>query len=136
MSYKTPFIINFPEIGDSKLGYISIAEEVNLPFSIKRLFWAFFTPDSVIRGRHAHHETEMILIAVSGKIIVTTEMPGESPQTFILDHPNKGIFLPKYCWHTMQYSHNSVQVCLASKEYVETDYIRDYADFQKLEKLL
>ena len=132
MNENSPYIIKFPKIGDPALGYISIAEELKLPMQIRRVFWAFYTPDSVVRGRHAHHETEMILIAVAGRVTVTTEMPGQVPQVFILEHPQEGLFLPKYCWHTMQYSHNSVQVCLANMEYNEADYIRNYEDFKKL----
>lgn len=134
MSQK-PYIIDFPSNGDSQIGYISISENLkDIPFEIKRVFWAYFTPDSVIRGRHAHHNTEMVLIAAAGKIIVTTEMPGGEKDTFILEKPNQGIFLPKLCWHTMQYSHNAVQVVLASTLYLEADYIRDYNNFLAIGK--
>lgn len=135
MSFQllTPQIINFPKIGEPTLGYISVAEfEDRIPFNIKRAFWAYFTPDSVVRGRHAHHQTEMVLIAVAGKIEITTEMPGKNPEIFTLETPNQGIYLPKLCWHTMQYSHNSVQLVLASSLYNEADYIRDYNEFLKI----
>ena len=125
-----PYIIDFPSNGNSQIGYISIAEnQKDIPFEIKRVFWAYFTPDSVIRGRHAHHNTEMVLIAAAGKIIVTTEMPGGEKDTFILEKSGQGVFLPKLCWHTMQYSHNAVQLVLASTLYEEADYIRDYNNF-------
>src|SRR5690606_41069086 len=88
-----------------------------MPFEVKRCFWTYYTPEEVIRGRHAHHDTEMILIAAAGKIIVETEMPGNIKDTFVLEKPEYGLFLPKYCWHTMQYSHNAVQLVLASTEY-------------------
>jgi hypothetical protein len=32
----------------------------------------------------------------------------------------------------MQYSHNSVQMCIANMAYEESDYIRDYEEFKKL----
>ncbi len=51
---------------------------------------------------------------------------------FILDTPNQGLYMPKYCWHTMKYDHNSVQMCIASMEYEEKDYIRDYNDFKSI----
>jgi hypothetical protein len=128
-----PFIIKFPTNGSLELGYLTIAEELNLvPFSVKRVFWAYYTPDSVVRGRHAHFETEMVLIAVAGTIIITTEMLGEEPQVFRLDKPYMAIYLPKLCWHTMQYSHNAVQLVLASTVYTEKDYIRSYEQFKQL----
>ncbi len=129
---QKPHLLNFPKIGNSILGYISIAEKTELPFVVKRVFWAYYTPDNVVRGRHAHHETEMILVALAGRITITTQMPGEKSEVFILEEPQQGLYLPKYCWHTMQYSHTSVQLCLASLEYDENDYIRDYDEFKKL----
>lgn len=131
--YKQPFIVEFPSNGATDIGYLSIAQKGNaLPFEIKRVFWAYYTPDSVVRGRHAHYETEMILIAAAGRIVVTTEMPGEEPKVFILEKPNQGVYLPKLCWHTMQYSHNAVQLVLTSTEYSEADYIRSYEQFKSI----
>src|SRR5438128_516386 len=107
---KKPYLINFSKIGSSAEGFISVSEGLNhVPFEIKRVFWTYYTPDSIIRGRHAHRKTEMVLVAVSGKIIVETEMPGGDKETFILDNPNMGVYMPNHCWHTMKYSHSSVQ---------------------------
>lgn len=126
-----PFLITFPKIGDSSLGYISIAEKNNLPFIPQRIYWTYYTPDSVERGGHAHIEVVQILIALAGKIIVNTEMPDGKIEVFILDNPDMGLYMPKLCWHTMQYSHSAVQICIASHVYDEKDYIRDYNDFKK-----
>lgn len=126
------YLIDFPKIGSSSIGYISVAEKMDLPFEIKRIFWTYYTPESVIRGFHAHHETEQVLIAVAGKITVFTEMPDGSKGEFVLETPDKGVFLPKHCWHTMKYSHSAVQLCMADKEYSGADYIRDYDEFKKL----
>ena len=127
-----PKIIQFPKIGNSSLGYISVAENITLPFNVKRVYWTYFTPEDVQRGGHAHHDLEQILVAVAGKITVNTEMPGGLKNTFILESPNQGVYLPKYSWHIMQYSHNAVQMCIASMVYDEKDYIRDYGDFKKI----
>lgn len=128
-----PQIIQFPNNGASDIGFLSIIENGSqIPFDIKRLFWAYYTPDSVVRGRHAHYNTLMILIAVAGRIVVTTEMPNEEIKVFTLEKPNEGLYIPTHCWHTMQYSHNAVQLVLASTNYLESDYIRDYEVFKKL----
>lgn len=129
---KQPHIIQFPKIGETLLGYISVAERENLPFEVKRVYWTYFTPESITRGGHAHLELEQILVSVAGKIIVTTQMPGEKEQKFVLDSADKGLYIPKLCWRTMQYVHNSVQMCIASIAYEKSDYIRDYEDFKKL----
>lgn len=127
-----PYIIQFPKIGKTIEGYISVAEGNNLPFEVKRVYWTYFTPEDIQRGGHAHHHLEQILIAAAGKIIVTTQMPGEGPQKFVLENATKGLYLPKYCWHTMKYTHNAVQLCLANMIYRESEYIRDYNEFSKL----
>ncbi len=133
MAFKAPYLIDFPKIGDSSMGYLSVAENSkNLPFDVKRTFWTYYTPESIVRGRHAHHETEMVLIAVTGRITVITEFPDGQLQTFILDKPNVGLYIPQYCWHTMQYSHTAVQLVLASTIYDSKDYIRDYEEFKKI----
>ncbi len=129
---ERPRLITFPKIGKTILGYISVAEDGALPFEVKRVYWTYFTPESVKRGGHAHRELEQLLVAVAGKIIVTTQMPGESEQRFILETADMGLYVPKNCWRTMQYSHNAVQMCIASMTYQEEDYIRDYDEFLKI----
>ncbi len=130
-SYLIPHIIEFPKIGDRGLGYISVSEKAALPFAVRRIYWTYFTPEDVTRGGHAHYELEQILLAVSGKITVRTEQ-NHIKSEFILERPFLGLFLPKMCWHEMTYSHNAVQVCFASIEYSEDDYIRNYKDFKSL----
>ena len=134
MNKKTePYILHFPAIGQSDIGFISIAEnQKHVPFDIKRTFWTYFTPQSITRGFHAHHDTEMVLVALTGKIIVYTEMPNGEKQNFILEQATEGLYLPRLCWHTMQYSHTAIQLVLASTEYNSADYVRDYNDFLNL----
>lgn len=125
-----PYVIEFTSIGSSPIGFISIAENgKQIPFAVKRVFWTYFTPESIVRGRHAHHHTEQVLIAVSGRILVTVET-ADGIETFVLERPNVGVYVPPNAWHTMQYSHNAVQLVLASTEYDEKDYIRNYEDFK------
>ena len=126
-----PSLIQFNSIGKSDIGYISIAEKETLPFTPKRIYWTYYTPEDVKRGFHSHYNLEQILVAVAGRIIVTTEMKAGEKQEFILDSPKVGLYIPKMCWRMMQYSHNAVQMCIASEEYDETDYIRAYDEFLK-----
>jgi hypothetical protein len=105
-----------------------------VPFEVKRLFWTYYTPESIVRGRHAHYATEQVLIAAAGSIIVTTELADGTIQTFRLQDPHVGLYVPPHAWHTMQYSHSAVQLVLASTVYNEADYIRDYEQFQQVWK--
>lgn len=124
-------IINFSSIGEPEMGYISVAEgNKNIPFEIKRVFWSYYTPHHVIRGKHAHHRLKQVLIAACGIIKVKTESRAGEKKEFILDNPDQGLLVPPRFWHTMEFSHNAVLLSLASENYSEEDYIRNYEDFK------
>lgn len=128
---KDPHIITFNKIGSSELGYITIAEEQkNIPFDIKRVYWTYYTPQDVTRGGHAHKKLEQVIFAVSGTIIFNTENLEGQKETFVLDHPTKGLYIPKLIWRDIQFSHSAVLLCLASEFYDENDYFRDFNDFK------
>lgn len=95
------------------------------------MFWTYFTPESIVRGRHAHFKTEQVVIAVTGRILLTAELPDGNIETFVLEKPNFGVYIPPNSWHTMQYSHTAIQMVLASTLYDEQDYIRDQNQFKK-----
>ena len=133
---KQPQIFEFPKLGNSSNGYISPAEKENLPFVVKRIYWTYYTPEDVERGGHAHYELEQILVAVAGKITVNTEMHGGEKNTFVLESPHLGLLIPKLCWREMKYTHNAVQMCIASIAYEEKDYIRDYKEFKKIKIII
>lgn len=130
--YKQPYLIEFPKLGQSQIGYISVAEKANLPFEIKRIYWTYFTPENVERGGHAHYELEQILVAVAGRVTVGIELLNGEIKEYVLDHPDIGLYIPKMAWRTLKYSHNAVQMCIASMAYEESDYIRDYAKFKSI----
>lgn len=130
---QNPYQLEFPKLGQSNIGYISVTEHAkHVPFEVERIFWTYYTPESIVRGRHAHHRTEQVLIAVAGRIIVTTELADGTIQTFRLEDPHVGVYIPPHAWHTMQYSHSAVQLVLASSAYDEADYIRSYDDFKQI----
>ena len=130
---KMPKLINFKKIGSPNLGYISVGENhENIPFEIKRVYWTYFTPNEVLRGGHAHKKLNQVIFAVSGIITFTTEDLQGNKETFVLDTPNKGLFLPEKYWRDIQFSHNAVLLCLASEVYTAEDYIRDYDEFKNL----
>ena len=124
-----PQILNIDKVGNSALGYISIAE--SLPFKIKRVYWTYYAPHDVIRGNHAHKDLYQLIIAISGIIEFKIENKNGEHFNFKLDQPNLGLFIPPLCWREMKFSHNAVLLCMASLEYSEDDYIRDYTKFEK-----
>lgn len=131
-NYLKAHLIPVTQIGEPMIGYISVADHANVPFEPKRVFWTYYTPESIVRGRHAHYKTEQFMVAVAGKIIVHIEDASGHIETFVLDNPHIGLYIPPNVWHTMQYSHTAVQLVIASTDFHESDYIRDHATFLKV----
>jgi dTDP-4-dehydrorhamnose 3,5-epimerase-like enzyme len=127
-----PYLIDFKISGNAEIGYLAVVENSkNIPFDIKRVFWTYYTPDLVTRGRHAHYKLEQVLVAMSGKITVLNEDIRGKVVTHVLNTPNVGLYIPPMYWHDMEFSENAVMLSLASMPYDESDYIREYEDFKK-----
>lgn len=125
-----PKFIKLNSIGSSELGYITVAEyQKNVPFEIKRVYWTYYTPNQVSRGHHAHKALEQLIFAVSGTIEFQLINQKGEKYNYLLDTPDKGLYIPSLQWRTIKFSHSAVLLCLASEIYEEDDYIRDYDDF-------
>ena len=124
-----PYLLNIKNIGSKEEGFLSVTSNLSLPFIIRRVFWTVNTPLNVIRGRHAHYNTSMILIAANGTIRISTISEENNQQEFILNEASRGLFIPKLCWHEMEYNKDAVQLVLTDTEYEEADYIRDKNKF-------
>ena len=131
MNVSSPKKIILNKHGAPVIGYLTAPVEGKIPFRIRRVFWTYFTPERVTRGRHAHKNTSIVLFALTGKIIVTTETLDGTKKTFVLDKPNVGLLIPPMIWHIQRYSHTAIQLALASHPYNEKEYIRDYKTFKR-----
>jgi hypothetical protein len=130
---SVPTLFNFPQIGKPGEGFIAVATAGgNLPFAIARVYWTFGTPRHVQRGGHAHLQTEQVMVAMAGTVLVHTETPGGHKASFTLDHPGTGLYLPKCCWRTMDFQDGAVLLVMASTPFSEADYIRDRSAFERL----
>lgn len=130
-----PREISFQHFGDQAEGYLTVASgNENIPFDLQRVFWTYATPENISRGRHAHYETDMILVCVHGTIRLVCENLDGQISEFILSDRNKGVFIPRLTWHEMWYSSHAIQLVLASTYFSEADYIRNYEDFCALKQ--
>lgn len=123
---------NLPLISDLR-GDLSVGEfERQVPFSVKRYFLVFSVPTAETRGEHAHKKCQQFLICVKGSCKVIAD-DGKNREEFILDQPNKGLYLPSMTWGIQyQYSQDAVLLVFTSDYYDNSDYIRDYDEFIKL----
>ena len=94
------------------------------------MYWTYFTPNEVSEDTMLIKKLNQKIFAVSGIITFTTEDLQGKKKLFVLDTPNKGLFLPEKYWRDIQFSHNAVLLCLASEVYTAEDYIRDYDEFK------
>lgn len=133
VNFARPQVIEFTPIGDASTGILTLAVlQRDIPFVVKRVFWTCGTPPDVTRGRHAHYRTETVLVAVSGRITVSTELPGGELEEFTLGSPDRGLYLPPLCWRTMRYMDSAVQVAFESNDYSDEDYICSLDQFRAM----
>ena len=99
-----------------------------IPFEIKRIYY-LFNNTGKHRGGHAHRELEQVMIAISGSFEVHFD-DGKTKKSFFLNKPSEGIFIPKMIWRELHsFSKDSVCLVLASEDYKESDYYRNYEEF-------
>jgi hypothetical protein len=122
-------LIKLPKILDDR-GNLSIIEEENhIPFKIKRVYWIYDVPGGEFRGSHAFKENEEFIVAMSGSFDVILHN-GIEEKKFSLNRSYYGLFVPKLTWRKLEnFSTNSLALIVASKEYNENDYIRDFNQF-------
>ena len=129
---KLPALISLAAFGNIETGFlVSTQKESNLPFVIKRVFWVQQVPPTFLRGQHAGYQTEEVIICIRGSVEVHVESKA-GRQTFVLNQPDVGLYIPAKCWIELTFSPDALLLCLASTDYDEQDYISDYATFQQL----
>ncbi|NEM98304.1 sugar 3,4-ketoisomerase [Pontibacter burrus] len=128
----TPYLIAFEQVGNGAEGMLTSTQFAHkLPFAVKRVFWINDTPPDRVRGHHANKTTEEVLIALRGTIKVKAETSAGVTE-FSLSEANTGLYIPALCWTELTFSEGTIALCLASTDYDEHDYLRDYEAFKNL----
>lgn len=127
-------LIELPKIMDDR-GNLTFIEGLNhIPFKIKRTYMIYDVPGGEIRGSHAYKKLDEVIIALSGSFDLVVE-DGLDVQTYTLNRSYNAIYVPHGLWRTLQnFSTNALCLVLASTDYDENDYIRDYEDFLNFNK--
>ncbi|WP_368889531.1 FdtA/QdtA family cupin domain-containing protein [Morganella morganii] len=122
-------LIEFKTLGDDRGSLISLEQNKNIPFEIKRIYYIFGTKENVSRGFHAHRNLQQVAVCLSGSCRFVLDN-GEKREEIILNSPDKGLYINNYMWREMHdFSPDCVLIVLASDFYLESDYIRNYNDF-------
>jgi len=123
-------IIEIPKIVDPR-GNLSVIEKEIIPFRMKRIYYLYDVPSDSKRGGHSHINQQEFLIALSGSFNVIVN-DGVRKKTITLNKPNKGLLITEGIWRELDdFSSGSVCLVLASDEFLEEDYIRNYTQFLK-----
>ena len=114
-------------------GELSILQEdEGVKFSIKRIYYLYDTKATHVRGVHAHHKLEQIIVALRGKFEIKLD-DGNKSEIIVLDKPNLGLYVSPMIWREVTpMENNGICMVLASRKYEEEDYIHDYKDFISL----
>jgi len=133
---KNSGFVSLKKIRDDRDGNLIIAEsKKDIPFDIKRVYYINHLENSVsIRGKHAHKKLEQVIFCISGSFVLGLD-DGKNKQKIIMNQDNLGIILGSMLWHTMEnFSSGCVMLVFASDHYDESDYIRNYDEFLKLQR--
>jgi dTDP-4-dehydrorhamnose 3,5-epimerase-like enzyme len=123
--------IEFDVLGDERGSLISLEQNRNIPFDIKRVYYIFDSAGDISRGFHAHKNLQQVAICVKGSCRFILD-DGKSRESIILRTQNIGLYIDNNKWREMHdFSEDCVLMVLASETYDEADYIRDYDDFIK-----
>ena len=130
---KDTSLIEIPKVHDER-GSLAVIEKDVIPFNIKRVYYLYDVPSDSYRGGHAHLEQQSVIIALSGSFEVIVD-DGESQKRVMLNKPTPGLFVPTNIWREIDnFSSGAVCLVLASTEYNENEYIRDYKSFCGLKR--
>jgi hypothetical protein len=126
-----PRIIDLPKIEDPR-GNLSIIESgQHIPFEIKRTYLIYDVPGGQVRGGHAYRKQVEFIVSLSGSFDVHTD-DGETKETFSLNRSYYGLLVPAMIWRSMNnFSTNALCLVLSSTKFDESDYLRDYDDFNR-----
>lgn len=127
-------LLHLRQIGDRNGHITSVNNNNEISFAVKRIFYLYDIPGGESRGAHAHIECHQFLVAASGSFEVLLD-DGVTKRQVLLNRPDLGLHIPAGIWASeINFSSGSICLVLASHEYDEADYIREYNDYLKFVK--
>ncbi len=127
-------LMEFDVKGDERGRLVALEENINIPFTFKRVYFIYATEPGFIRGKHAHKNLQQVAVCVHGSCRFILDN-GKRRESFLLDKPHVGLYMNKMVWREMdQFSSDAVVMVVADQLYDEADYIRDYETFLKAVK--
>ncbi|TFC70751.1 WxcM-like domain-containing protein [Cryobacterium sp. TMS1-20-1] len=124
-------IIDLPKIQDPRGNLTFIEGNSHVPFDIQRVYYLYDVPGGAERGGHAHKGLSQLIIAMSGSFDVVLD-DGTKKRRFHLNRSYQGLYVCPMIWRELDnFSSGSVCMVLASNNYDEADYFRDYDQYME-----
>ncbi len=109
-----------------------VSANVHLPFNIERIYYLYDIPGGSIRGGHAHKQMHQLIVAASGSFDVLID-DGINRKVVNLNRPYIGLYIIPGIWRELvNFSSGAICLVLASTQYDESDYIREYRQFKEM----
>ena len=132
MNVSSIQITKLPRIEDCRGNLSFIEGDRHVPFRIERTYCIYDVPGGQMRAGHAYRTQQEFIVALSGSFdIVFTD--GNGVKTVTLNRSYNGVYVPPMMWRQLtNFSTNSVALVLASMPFDESDYIRDFGEYERL----
>lgn len=128
-------IVELPKISDPRGNLTFIEGKRHVPFDIQRVYYLYDVPGGAERGGHAHKGLEQLIIAMSGSFDVLLD-DGEKKKRVHLNRSYSGLYVCPMIWRELDnFSSGSVCMVLASNNYDEADYYRNYEEYLQVRNL-
>lgn len=126
--------VQLPQVHAEGGNITAINNLADIPFETKRVYYLYDVPGGEARGGHGHKELQQLIVAASGSFDLIVD-DGNVKRTFSLNRPNVGVYMPAGLWRELDnFSSGSICLVLASMEYSEQDYFRDYVKYKEFKK--
>lgn len=104
------------------------------PFKVKRIFYIYNVFDGCQRGKHAHILCHQVIFSLCGAFKVGLDDSKNKCEIY-LNSNAEALYVPPGIWvNQKNFNPGSVCLVLASHEFEEKDYIRDYKNFLNYKK--
>jgi WxcM-like protein len=123
--------IRLPRIESESGALTPVHGSRDVPFDIARVFYVYDVVADAERGGHAHRLLEQVIVAAMGSFRVVLD-DGRERTSVELRQPHVGLYVPTMVWSQLvDFASGSICVVLASRHYDESEYIRDYGDYER-----
>lgn len=128
---RRPREFHVPRLIDER-GRLLWLEGDTLPIQVRRVYCLESLAAGGVRGGHAHKDLQQVMFALAGSLDINVVGPDGDSIDVTLQPFQNALYLPAAHWRSVNFRDESA-VCgvLASQEFSEADYIRDFDEFQR-----